>query len=78
MCGRYQRKADKQRIAEAFQLGNVDGLSLEFAPHYNAAPQSMQPVIAWDGAVPPSATDLKTFKLDTILARGEKLLENNT
>ena len=51
----------------------------------------MQPVIAWDEAVgmhvphmmfrrflPPSATDLKTFKLDTILAMGEKLLENNT
>ena len=38
----------------------------------------MQPVIAWYEAVPPSATDLKTFKLDTILAMGEKLLENNT
>ena len=23
MCGRYQRRADKQRIAEAFQLGDV-------------------------------------------------------
>jgi len=28
MCGRYQRRSDKQRIAEAFALGNVDGLAL--------------------------------------------------
>jgi hypothetical protein len=41
MCGRYQRRSDKQKIAEAFQLGNVDGLSLELGPDYNAAQQSM-------------------------------------
>jgi len=29
MCGRYQRRSNKQRIAEAFALGNVDGLALE-------------------------------------------------
>jgi putative SOS response-associated peptidase YedK len=45
MCGRYQRTADKQRIAEAFQLGNVDGLALEFASDYNASSGSMQPVV---------------------------------
>jgi hypothetical protein len=48
MCGRYQRRSDKQKIVEAFHLGNVDGLALEFAPDYNAAPQSLQPVIVWD------------------------------
>jgi putative SOS response-associated peptidase YedK len=48
MCGRYQRRSDKQKIAEAFQLGNIDGLALEFAPDYNAAFQSIQPVIVWD------------------------------
>ena len=37
MCGRYQRRSDKQRIAEAFYLGNVDGLPLDFPPDYNAA-----------------------------------------
>ena len=91
MCGRYQRRADKQRIAEAFQLGNVDGLALEFAPHYNAAPQSMQPVIVWDKQfgtrspymmfwrfLPPYVTDPKKFKLDTINAKGETLLDSNT
>ena len=48
MCGRYQRRSDKQKIAEAFHLGNVDGLALDFPPDYNAAPQSTQPVIVWD------------------------------
>ena len=48
MCGRYQRGGDKQRIAEAFNLGNVDGLAVDVPPDYNAAPGSMQPVIVWD------------------------------
>ena len=54
MCGRYQRRSDKQRIAEAFALGNMDGLALEtdvgLAPNFNVAPQTMQPVIVWDEA----------------------------
>jgi putative SOS response-associated peptidase YedK len=87
MCGRYQRRSDKQKIAEAFHLGNVDGLALEFAPDYNAAPQSTQPVIVWDEAggtrlihmmfwrfLPPFVMDPKKFSLDTINARGESLL----
>jgi hypothetical protein len=48
VCGRYQRRSDKQRIAEAFALGNVDGVTLELTPDYNVAPQTMQPVIVWD------------------------------
>src|SRR5271170_7573433 len=48
MCGRYQRRSDKQRIAEAFALGHVDGLALGIPPDYNLAPQTMQPVIVWD------------------------------
>jgi hypothetical protein len=28
MCGRYQRRSDKQRIAEAFHLGALDDLDL--------------------------------------------------
>lgn len=90
MCGRYQRRADKQRIAEAFALGGMDGLALEFdlAPDYNVAPQTMQPVIVWDEAVgmrtlrmmfwrflPPFCTDPRTFKLSTINAQSERMLE---
>jgi putative SOS response-associated peptidase YedK len=52
MCGRYQRRSDKQRIAEAFQLGTLDELDLSvelgLTPNYNAAPGTMQPVVVWD------------------------------
>jgi putative SOS response-associated peptidase YedK len=59
MCGRYQRRSDKRRIAEAFQLGTLDdpdlnvdpGVELGLAPNYNAAPGTMQPVVIWDEAL---------------------------
>jgi hypothetical protein len=38
MCARYQRHSDKQKIAEAFQLGNIDGLCPELAPATVFAP----------------------------------------
>src|ERR1700722_3146568 len=46
MCGRYGRRADKQQIAEWFQTHNTNVFNdPELAPTYNAAPQSLQPVI---------------------------------
>jgi putative SOS response-associated peptidase YedK len=61
MCGRYSRRWNKQKIAEAFQAGNVRGLvyededrsdaeDAEFAapPSYNVAPQTIQPVVRLD------------------------------
>jgi putative SOS response-associated peptidase YedK len=52
MCGRFQRRSDKRRIAEAFQLGELDELDLSvelgLAPNYNVAPGTMQPVVVWD------------------------------
>jgi putative SOS response-associated peptidase YedK len=45
MCGRYYRRSDKQRIAEAFRLGKLpDGFILPDWD-YNVAPATMQPVI---------------------------------
>lgn len=45
MCGRYYRRSDKQRIAEAFRLGRLpEGFVLPDWD-YNAAPATMQPVI---------------------------------
>jgi putative SOS response-associated peptidase YedK len=47
MCGRYGRRADKQRIAEWMQTHNTgvfDDESL-YAPSFNVAPQSFQPVV---------------------------------
>jgi len=89
MCGRYQRRSDKQRIVEAFGLGDVDGLYLELAPNYNVAPQTMQPVILWDERegmrtltmmywrfLPPFCDDPKTFKLSTTNAAASNLMKS--
>lgn len=44
MCGRYRRRSDKQRIAEAFEVGM--GLEdLYFEPEEDIAPGSIQPVV---------------------------------
>lgn len=44
MCGRYLRRSDKQRIAEAFRVGmGLENLYLE--PEDDIAPGSIQPVV---------------------------------
>ena len=88
MCGRYYRRSDKQRIAEAFHLGTLDDIPLEAAPSYNIAPTTMQPAIRnnrdtgeremvamrW-GMVPNFAKSLADFKgFSTINAKAETLL----
>jgi putative SOS response-associated peptidase YedK len=86
MCGRYYRRSDKQRIAEAFTLGKLrDGFVLP--PDYNVAPTTFQPVIRagketgerelvamrW-GMVPNFAKSLSDFKgFSTINAKAESL-----
>jgi len=46
MCGRYGRRADKQRIAEWFRTHNTNVFNdSELVPSYNVAPQTFQPVI---------------------------------
>jgi putative SOS response-associated peptidase YedK len=87
MCGRYQRRSDKQRIAEAFKLGNLDGLFLELMPDYDASPGKIHPVIVWDASegmrtlqmmywkfLPTFCTDPKKFKLSTTNAASANLL----
>jgi putative SOS response-associated peptidase YedK len=44
MCGRYYRRADKQRIAEAFHLGELPE-DFVLPPDFNVAPSTFQPVI---------------------------------
>jgi putative SOS response-associated peptidase YedK len=48
MCGRYYRRSDKQRIAEAFKVGDlpIDSVLLEW--DYNVAPTTFQPIIRAD------------------------------
>ena len=56
MCGRYGRRADKQRIAEWFRTHNTDVFNDEYyeinstrlASSYNIAPESIQPVVRLD------------------------------
>jgi len=89
MCGRYYRKSDMQRIAEAFQLSDADEMPLEVAPSYNVAPTTMQPVIVSDrdtgkralrvmrwGLIPYwTKDDPKNLGISAINAKGETLLE---
>src|SRR5215469_7925038 len=44
MCGRYGRRADKQRIAEAMRAGYVNVFE-EIPPSYNVAPTDIQPIV---------------------------------
>ena len=44
MCGRYGRRADKQRIAEAMHAGYVNVFE-EIPPSHNIAPNDIQPVV---------------------------------
>ena len=88
MCGRYLRRSDKQRITEAFRLGQ---LPEEFIlpPDFNIAPTTFQPVIRlhrdtadrevvmmrW-GLVPYFARSLAEWKgFSTINAKSETVEE---
>jgi putative SOS response-associated peptidase YedK len=87
MCGRYYRRSDKQKIAEAFHLGQLPESFVLPPWDYNVAPTTHQPVIRnnretgerelvlmrW-GLVPHFAKSLADFKgFSTINARAESL-----
>lgn len=91
MCGRYYRKIDKQKIAEAFHVNKEDDFPLP-PWDYNVAPTTMQPVIRnnrdtgerelvslrW-GLVPFWVKDLQAFKgVSTINARAEAITTSRT
>jgi putative SOS response-associated peptidase YedK len=83
MCGRYGRRSDKQRIAEAFHLGKLPP-DFILSESFNVAPQTFQPVIRLDrdgdrelvmmkwGLVPYWAKDTKVG-YSTINARAENV-----
>ena len=86
MCGRYYRRSDKQKVAEAFHVAQVDDFALP-PWDYNVAPTTHQPVIRnnretgerelvmmrW-GLVPHFAKSLADFKgFSTINAGAESL-----
>ena len=88
MCGRYQNRAEKQRIAEAFRVGIPP--SFEILPSYNIGPQTDQPIVRLNrdsderelallrwGLVPFFAKDPK-IGYSTINARAETVASSPT
>jgi putative SOS response-associated peptidase YedK len=90
VCGRYYRRSDKQRLAEAFKLGKLpEGFVLPDWD-YNVAPTTFQPVIRHNkqtadrelvlmrwGMVPHFTKSLANFKgLATINAKAESLMKS--
>jgi putative SOS response-associated peptidase YedK len=92
MCGRYGRRSDKQKIAEAFHIKS-DISSLSMPPDdYNVAPTTFQPVIResredgtremtlmrW-GLIPFFTKQLSDVKgMSTINTRAESVLKSPT
>lgn len=83
MCGRYYRRSDKQRIADAFRIGIPP--TFDILPSYNIAPQTFQPIVRLDaetqqrelallrwGLIPFWAKDAK-IGYSTINAKAETL-----
>jgi putative SOS response-associated peptidase YedK len=92
MCGRYYRRGDKQKIAEAFHAHLVDDGTPSPPWDYNVAPTTIQPVIRnnrdtgerelvslrW-GLVPFFTKDIKEVKgISTINARAETVATSRT
>jgi len=80
MCGRYRRRSDKQRIAEAFGLGmGLEDLYLE--PDDDIAPGSIQPVVFATDAAEPAIKFMRWgFKIPNRLvfnARSEDITTKN-
>ena len=88
MCGRYLRRSDKQRLAEAFRLGQMSE-NFPLPPDYNIAPTTFQPVIRLNrdtgqremvmmrwGLVPYFAKSFEDWKgFSTVNAKAETLQE---
>jgi putative SOS response-associated peptidase YedK len=66
MCGRYYRRSDKQRIAEAYRLGEIPFDLVLPDWNFNVAPTSFQPVIRLRRNTPSRASEVA----DGQLARG--------
>src|ERR1700723_2074862 len=83
MCGRYQRRSDKQRIAEAFNSAislsgtrsRLQRLCRQDAPgHCPGCRRTLQ--MMYCKFLPRFCHDPKKFKLSTTNAKADRLLEN--
>ncbi len=90
MCGRYYTRRQKQEIAERLRVEKV--FEEPFAPDYNIAPTTFQPIVRQErdsddremilarwGMVPFFAASLKDFKgFSTFNARAEAVMSSGT
>jgi putative SOS response-associated peptidase YedK len=68
MCGRYGRRADKQRIAEWFHTHNTNVFDEStYGPSYNVAPQSFQPIVRLSLETGKTAYSTINAKAETIV-----------
>jgi putative SOS response-associated peptidase YedK len=58
MCGRYYRRSDKQKIAEAFHVAQVEDFPLP-SWDYNVAPTTQQPIIRNNGDTSERSLDVE-------------------
>jgi len=74
MCGRYGRRADKQRIAEWMQTRNTDVFDDSYlAPSFNVAPQSLQPVVRLDSELGQRELTIMRWGLIPFWAKDSKI-----
>jgi putative SOS response-associated peptidase YedK len=76
MCGRYKRKSDKQRIAEAFHVNGPSIDSLVVAPNDDIRPTTFQPIIRADEEVSPMV-ELAHLGIRTLLAQRGQVFSNH-
>jgi putative SOS response-associated peptidase YedK len=74
MCGRYGRRADKQRIAEWMQTHDTNVFDDSYlAPSYNVAPQSLQPVVRLDSETGQRELTIMRWGLVPLWAKDAKI-----
>ena len=71
MCGRYQNRAEKQRIAEAFRVGIPP--TFEIPQSYNIAPQTTQPIVRLSRDTPEREIALLRWGLVPFFAKDAKV-----
>ncbi|HTV82003.1 MAG TPA: SOS response-associated peptidase [Acidobacteriaceae bacterium] len=71
MCGRYYRRSDKQRIADAFRIGVPP--TFEILPSCNIAPQALQPVVRLDAETQQRELALMRWGLIPFWAKDAKI-----
>jgi putative SOS response-associated peptidase YedK len=79
MCGRYGRRSDKQKIAEAFHATS-DLTELDLAPNADISPGTVQPIIHLNGederAIEPMYWGFKLPARLVFNARSDSLMKN--